>query len=143
MRQIRTGRQHQQGFTLIELMMVTLIIGVLVALAMPAYNAYRNEARFTEALLAIGDHRSSISVQAQSGRFTALTDVDSGTLGIPPAQVRTTTLHGIDVVDGVVTVTWKNDSTDLDGVTFSLTASSHLPPIEWTTGGTCVALGYC
>lgn len=137
------SRQNQQGFTLIELMIVTLIIGVLASLAFPAYNAYRNEARFTEALLAVGDYRTSVSVQAQSARFTALTDIDSGTHGIPPAQVRTSTLHGIDVVDGVVTVTWKNDGTNLAGVTFSLTASSHAPPVEWTLGGSCVALGYC
>lgn len=124
-------------------MIVTIIIGVLATLALPAYNAYRNEARFTEALLAVGDFRSSVSVQVQSGRFTALSEIDSGTNGIPPAQVRTTTLHGINVVDGVVTVTWKNDSTSLDGVTFTLTASGATPPIEWTAGGSCVALGYC
>ncbi len=133
----------QQGFTLIEVMIVTIIIGVLASLALPAYVTYRNEARFTEALLAVGDHRSMILVQAQSGRFSALTDIDAGTNGIPPTQVRTTTRHGIDVADGVVTVTWKNDSTDLDGVTFTLTASSPVPPLAWSIGGSCVALGYC
>ncbi|MBT8145750.1 MAG: prepilin-type N-terminal cleavage/methylation domain-containing protein [Gammaproteobacteria bacterium] len=138
-----TGPQRQKGFTLIELMIVTIIIGILATLAMPAYNAYRNEARFTEALLAVGDHRSAVSVQVQSGRFTALSQIDSGTNGIPPEQVRTSTLHGINVVDGVVTVTWKNDSSDLAGVTFTLTASGTTPPVEWTIGGSCVALGYC
>ncbi|MCP5348166.1 MAG: prepilin-type N-terminal cleavage/methylation domain-containing protein [Gammaproteobacteria bacterium] len=135
--------KKQQGFTLIELMIVTLIIGVLVALAMPAYNSYRNEARFTEAILAIGSFRQSVAVAAQAGKFSALADIDAGTNSIPPGQVQTATLHGVDVTDGVITVTWKADGTDLAGVTFTLTASSATPPVDWTLGGTCVTLGYC
>ncbi|MEZ5489472.1 MAG: prepilin-type N-terminal cleavage/methylation domain-containing protein [Gammaproteobacteria bacterium] len=137
------SRQNQQGFTLIELMIVTIIIGVLASLALPAYNLYRSEARFSEAILAVGSYRTSIAVQAQAGRFTALGDIDAGTNSVPPGQVRSATLHGIDVTDGVLTVTWKADGSELDGVTFTLTASSPTPPLDWAIGGTCVALGYC
>jgi len=133
----------QAGFTMIEVMIAIAIVGVLAVVAMPAYNAYRNEAKFAEAILAVGNYRSAVAVQGQSGRFIALGDIDAGTNGVPPTQARTATLHGIDVVDGVITVTWRNDGTDLDGVTFSLTASGPTPPIEWTKGGSCLALGYC
>lgn len=135
--------RNQQGFTLIELMIVTAIIGILVSVALPAYDLYRNRARFSEAILALGYHRAAIITQAHSDRFTALADVDSGTNGIPPTQAQTATTHGINVVDGTITVTWKADGTDLAGITYSLTADGVTPPIQWTTGGTCLPLGYC
>lgn len=136
------GKQ-QSGFTLIELMIVTAIIGILVSVALPAYDLYRNRGRFSEAILAIGYYRAAILVQAHSDRFTDLTDVNAGTNGIPPTQALTTNTHGIDVVNGVITVTWMNDGTDLAGINYTLTAQGVVPPIQWVTGGSCVAGGYC
>jgi len=136
-------KQSQSGFTLIELMIVTAIIGILVSVALPAYDLYRNRARFAEAILGIGYHRASVETNIFSGRFNALTDVDAGAFGIPATTAPTVAAHGIDVVDGTITLTWMDDGTDLDGVTYSLTASGITPPIQWTTGGTCVGLGYC
>jgi len=135
--------KKQDGFTLIELMIVTAIIGILVSVALPAYDLYRNRARFAEAILGVGFYRASILTQAHSDTFNSLADVDAGTNGIPAAQAQTPTQHGIDVVNGVITVTWMADGTDLAGVTYTLTASSVTPPVEWTVGGTCVDGGYC
>lgn len=137
------GQKQQQGFTLIELMIVTAIIGILVSVALPAYDLYRNRARFAEGILGIGFHRSTIIVQAHSDRFGALTDVDSGVSGIPPTQAQTATVHGIDVVDGVITLTWMTDGTDLAGTTYTLAAQGVVPPIQWVQGGSCQAGGYC
>lgn len=136
-------QKQQSGFTLIELMIVTAIIGILVSVALPAYDLYRNRARFSEAILAIGFYRAAILVQAHSDRFNTLADVDAGTNGIPPAQPQAASTHGITVTDGVITVTWMADGTDLAGITYTLAAQSVTPPITWASGGTCVNGGYC
>ena len=136
-------QKKQQGFTLIELMIVTAIIGILVSVALPAYDLYRNRARFSEAILAIGFYRAAILVQAHSDRFNTLADVDAGTNGIPPTQAQAASTHGIDVVDGVITVTWMADGTDLAGTTYSISAQGVVPPIQWVSGGSCEIGGYC
>jgi len=137
------NQRTQKGFTIIELMIIVGIVGILASLAIPAYSLYQNRARFSEALLAIGDYRSSILVAAQKERFSSVNDVDAGTNGISPAQVQAATTHGIDVVDGTITVTWRTDGTALEGETYSLTAQGVVPPIQWVKGGSCVVSGYC
>ena len=60
-------RSMQQGFTLIELMIVVAIIGILAAVALPAYQDYTKRAKLSEAVLAASACRTSITEVYQSG----------------------------------------------------------------------------
>jgi len=59
-------RSMQKGFTLIELMIVVAIIGILAAVALPAYQDYTNRAKAAEVVLAAGAARTCVSEVNQS-----------------------------------------------------------------------------
>jgi type IV pilus assembly protein PilA len=64
-------RSMQKGFTLIELMIVVAIIGILAAVALPAYQDYTVRAKMSEAILAASQCRTSITETAQTATSAA------------------------------------------------------------------------
>ncbi|PCI81895.1 MAG: pilus assembly protein TapA [SAR86 cluster bacterium] len=136
-------KKVQNGFTLIELMIVVAIIGILAAVALPAYQNYSNRAAFSELVLAVTPLKTAIELGIQTRSPTAIGDLDQAVFGIPATVSVTSLLHGSTVADGGITMTWRSDGTPLAGITYSLTAQGITPPVQWAEGGTCLTNGFC
>ncbi|GAB4213424.1 MAG: prepilin-type N-terminal cleavage/methylation domain-containing protein [Rhodoferax sp.] len=133
-------RSMQKGFTLIELMIVVAIIGILAAVALPAYQTYTKKAKFAEVVMAVTPFKTAFDVAAQEGKLTELDDADAGENGIPEAAGESGFVASVKVENGVITAT---ATEALDSKTFTLTPNGVTPPVQWTQGGTCKAAGLC
>jgi len=110
-------KRVQQGFTLIELMIVVAIIGILAAVALPAYQDYTIRAKMSELILAMSACRTSITEVYQSGG----TGPGAGSWGCE--SVTQATKYVASVItdpNGVVTATVQNISPLVDGSTVTL-----------------------
>ncbi|MFT7556190.1 MAG: type IV pilus assembly protein PilA [Planctomycetota bacterium] len=134
------GAKTTNGFTLIELMIVVAIIGILAAVAIPAYQTYTKRSQFTEVILATTVFKSAFEVNAQIRRITALADADAGSNGIPSAVGASGVVASATMTDGVITGT---GTAAVDSHTVTFTPNGVTPPIQWTMGGTCIADVIC
>ena len=144
-------RKAQQGFTLIELMIVVAIIGILAAIAIPSYQNYTRKAHFSEVVQGASSVKLAVETcfqeQGNLGSCTA------GSNGVPALTTAASTGHTtVDTGSGVtaaagtgVTITMiaKSSDTVLNGKTYTLTgtpgATGTSAAITWAKGGTCVS----
>jgi type IV pilus assembly protein PilA len=128
-------RKIQKGFTLIELMIVVAIIGILAAIAIPAYQDYTIRAQVTEGLNMAGAAKTAIAESyASNGTWPA--NNSAAGIGVD------TTIQGkyvskVDVAANLITITYGNNANtaNLVGKTLMLTAgTSANGDVAWQCG---------
>ncbi|OCR21954.1 hypothetical protein AFK24_27270 [Pseudomonas syringae] len=122
----------QKGFTLIELMIVIAIIGILAAVALPAYQDYTARAKASELILAASSARTCVTeTVASKGSLTAL---DACATGFVPTTYATTMTVG--ATTGVITVGGTISGTTTSVVMTPTKSTSGTDITGWTCAGT-------
>ena len=132
------NRSSQQGFTLIELMIVVAIIGILAAVALPAYQDYTKRAKLAEVILAASSCRTTITEVYQAGSQSS---VPAGGWGCESTASTSKYVRSITTdADGKVSVTAQAiDALKVDGKVVTLTpANNSGTPLVY--GGTSVVV---
>ena len=115
----------QKGFTLIELMIVVAIIGILAAVALPAYQDYTVRARASELLLAASSARTAVTEMCQ---------LNNGCTSITGVAINSTKFvaDGTVAANGTVTVNANSTTLGTTGFSVTLTPSWTGSTVDWT-----------
>jgi type IV pilus assembly protein PilA len=131
-------RQAQAGFTLIELMIVVAIIGILAAVAIPAYSDYTAKAKIANAITSVDSVKTSVALCIQeAGGVT--TDCDAGKNGITATDkfLATKEVKSLDsVTDGAIQITLAAGlakAADGQTITFTPTMTENDSTLKWAT----------
>jgi type IV pilus assembly protein PilA len=140
---MKTMTQKQQGFTLIELMIVIAIIGILAAIALPQYQTYTKKARFSEVVLAASSAKGLVDVCYQTRGAGDLDNCDAATeIGLNATGAAAGD-HVLSVAVGAAGVVTAIGQDTVDDATYVLTPTAADGTLTWDQTGTCIAAGLC
>ncbi|ENX7336045.1 pilin [Neisseria gonorrhoeae] len=124
----------QKGFTLIELMIVIAIVGILAAVALPAYQDYTARAQVSEAILLAEGQKSAVTeYYLNHGEWPK----DNASAGVASASdIKGKYVQSVTVANGVVTATMKSDGVnkEIKGKKLSLWAKRQDGSVKWFCG---------
>ena len=136
-------RSIQTGFTLIELMIVVAIIGILAAVALPAYQDYVKKAKFANVVSSVSAIRTALAECIQTNSDLGLCDT-AAKLGItlPAAD---TNISGVAITAATAVITGTG-TLAAGGYTYIITPAvpaAGATTVPMPVSGTCVAAGAC
>ena len=130
----------QQGFTLIELMIVVAIIGILAAIAIPTYSDYTKKAKFAEVISVGNSFKTTVSLCMDD--LGTNVGCSAGSNGVPAADTAPTNVFSMAVTDGVITIV-STVSVEGDAIDFIITPTTNSGSVTWAQTGSCLAKGWC
>ena len=150
-------KKAQQGFTLIELMIVIAIIGILASVALPAYQTYTKKANFSEVVLATGPVKTALELCIQQanplancadgGTTNAGTVVAAALAGAQAnAAAADSNLASVTMAPTGVITAQADATLNVNGIAQTITFTpvvTALNSVTWTKGGTCLVGGLC
>jgi type IV pilus assembly protein PilA len=133
---MKNMKTNQQGFTLIELMIVVAIIGILAAVAIPAYQDYTIRAKVTEVLSVAAAAKTSVSEYYSSIGIMPSGSALSDASGVNTNTVQSTYISAIVFTStatvGTLTYTLDNLNSDIDADSLVFQGTGSTNGIVWT-----------
>ncbi|HGJ8402283.1 TPA: pilin, partial [Neisseria gonorrhoeae] len=125
----------QKGFTLIELMIVIAIVGILAAVALPAYQDYTARAQVSEAILLAEGQKSAVTEYYPNHGEWPKNNASAG-VASTPSDIKGKYVQSVTVANGVVTATMKSDgvNNEIKGKKLSLWAKREDGSVKWFCG---------
>jgi type IV pilus assembly protein PilA len=143
MKSMKMMKKAQAGFTLIELMIVVAIIGILAAVAIPAYSDYTSKAKASNALAAAGPYKTAVAMCAQEAGGVADACNTSATPNPMPAFTATKEVKSLTVTGaGIITMILNDIGKTTVDTTVIFTPTVGTSAVTWAvaanTGNTAV-----
>ncbi len=127
--------RKQQGFTLIELMIVVAIIGILAAIAIPAYRDYTIRAQVSEGLNLTGACKAAVTEYYQDQGVFPADNVTAGLEAAANIRGKYTTQVAV-LANGVCAATYGNEANaNITGAVLSMTPTNNAGSVSWDCTG--------